>query len=180
MRVAGLTRHPVKGIGSEALSRVALREGLPLPGDRAWAVSHARHPGGDGWRPRGDFLVVASGPGLAAITATSDEGGVTLSHPDRPTTRFALPGDADALIDWVGPLWPPERPAPAALHKAPASTGMPDNGIASVAILSQASLDALSEAAGTPLDPRRFRGNVLIDGAAPWAERWRGGMAPAG
>ena len=170
MRIAGLTRHPIKGVGSESVASVNLQRDRPLPGDRAWAIAHAGHPGGDGWRPRGDFTVVAAGPALAAVTAESDGDRVTLHHPDRPTTRFDLPDDADALIDWLAPLWPDTRPAASRLCKAPLSTGMPDNGIASLSILTQASLDALSGVAGVPLDPRRFRGNVLIDGATAWAE----------
>ncbi|QFU07675.1 MOSC domain protein [Rhodobacteraceae bacterium THAF1] len=175
MRVAGLTRHPIKGIGSEALDRITLNAEKPMPGDRVWAVSHDQHPGRDGWRPRRDFLVVASGPSLAAVTAKSDGGRITLTHPDRPDAQFDLPDDEAALLEWVTPLWPKDRPSPQKLHRAPFSTGMPDNGIASLSILTQSSLDALSAKVGQTLDARRFRGNVLLNGTEPWAEfEWIG------
>ncbi|CAM4247821.1 MOSC domain-containing protein [Palleronia rufa] len=170
MRLEGIRRYPVKGIGREALRTVTLAPDAPLPGDRAWAVTHAGCPEGEGWRPRGNFLVVASGPDLAAVEATSDGDRVALTHPDRPEAAFDLPGDAARLIDWVRPLWPETRPAPADLRRAPESTGMPDNGIASLSVLTRRSLDALSDAAGAALDVARFRGNLILDGAVAWEE----------
>jgi uncharacterized protein YcbX len=44
-----------------------------------------------------------------------------------------------------------------------------------LSLLSDASLRALCESAGVTPDRRRFRGNLWIDGAAPWAEMaWEG------
>ena len=170
MKLEGIHRYPIKGIGRESLQNVLLAAGAPVPGDRAWAVAHAGCPEDSGWRPRGDFLVVAAGPDLAAIRANSDGDRITLSHPDRPDATFDLPADAARLIDWVRPLWPETRPAPVSLRQAPAATGMPDNGIASLSIMTRASLEALSDAAGEPLDMGRFRGNLVLDGTTPWAE----------
>jgi uncharacterized protein YcbX len=48
--------------------------------------------------------------------------------------------------------------------------GMSDAPFASVSILNEASLRALSQKIGKPLDPRRFRGNLWLDGLAPWEE----------
>lgn len=169
MRLTQIRRHPVKGIGWEGLDRVTLAADRPLPGDRAWAVKHAGAVAGDDWAPRANFLVVAVGPALAAVTARLDGCRVTLSHPDRPTAGFDLPEDGAALMDWARPLWPEARPAPARLVAAPPE-GMADNGYPAVSVLTEASLSALSEAASEVLDPGRFRGNLILDGGAPWAE----------
>ena len=52
-----------------------------------------------------------------------------------------------------------------------------------VSIINLASVRALAEAAGTAIDPLRFRANLYIDGLPAWAEfeslgaRWRVGEA---
>jgi uncharacterized protein YcbX len=47
---------------------------------------------------------------------------------------------------------------------------MSDAPFASVSVLNMASLRALSQKLGQDLDPRRFRGNLWLDGLAPWEE----------
>jgi uncharacterized protein YcbX len=165
-----LWRHPIKGIGSEALTSTELQAGQPMPGDRAWALAHAKAEGHDNWQPRRNFLVVASGPNLAPVTAqTLEDGQIRLSHPNADALQFDPATEDQKLIDWVTPFWPAERPAPVRLVKSPPE-GMADNGMAQVSIMSLSSLRALSQRAGRPLDPRRFRGNLWLDGLAPWEE----------
>ncbi|MBT8425333.1 MAG: MOSC domain-containing protein, partial [Silicimonas sp.] len=48
--------------------------------------------------------------------------------------------------------------------------GMTDTPFASISLLNLASIRALSDRLGLTLDPRRFRGNLWIDGLAPWEE----------
>jgi uncharacterized protein YcbX len=48
--------------------------------------------------------------------------------------------------------------------------GMSDAPFASVAVLNMASLRALGQKLGMDLDPRRFRGNLWLEGLAPWEE----------
>jgi uncharacterized protein len=183
-RLAAIWRHPVKGIGAEALDTGDLSPGGALAGDRAWALLHAGAPDTDAWQPRRNFLVVAAGPALAAVTARSGPGGrIALTHPARPPLDFDPATEAAALIAWVAPLWPADRPAPARLVRAPGH-GMTDMADPFVSIGSLASLRALSQRAGMALDPRRFRINLWIDGLPPWAEaeaigaRWTLGGVP--
>ncbi len=169
--LAQIWRHPIKGIGTEALDTVALTKGAPLPGDRAWAVLEEGGETTDGWRPCRNFLRGAKGPALMAITAKSAGERLHLSHPKRPdlTIRPADSGGTAALFDWLTPIYPADRRPAAALVKAPPE-GMSDAPFASVSILNTASLRALSQKAGRDLDPRRFRGNLWLDGLAPWEE----------
>ena len=51
-----------------------------------------------------------------------------------------------------------------------AGRGMTDSDFPSVSILNRASLAALGERLGKPLAMERFRGNVWLDGLAPFAE----------
>lgn len=169
MRVAALHRHPVKGVGWEAVAAVTLTAGAPFPGDRAWAIAHERTPDREGWMPKAAFLQVMAGPELAAVRAESEGDRITLSHPARPTRTFALPADGPALVDWVRPLWPKDKPAPATLVSAPEES-MADNGRATIHLVSQATLDALTEAAGQPIQAERFRANVVLADVPAWSE----------
>ncbi|MBU2961857.1 MOSC domain-containing protein [Citreicella sp. C3M06] len=172
-RLAQIWRYPIKGVGREPLETVTLKANAPMPGDRAWALRHDAAPRGTGWQPRRDFLVVANGPKLAQVTArTEADGSILLHHPERPPLCAAPETDPDALLDWVRPLWPGN--APDQVVRSPAQ-GMGDNGKAELSLLSLASLKELSGALGQDIEIERFRGNLVLDGAAPWEEfNWIG------
>jgi uncharacterized protein YcbX len=170
-RLAQIWRHPIKGIGAERLDRVGLRIDRPLPMDRAWAVLEEGGEASEGWRPCRNFLRGAKGPSLMAVRARVEGDKIHLSHPERPDLAIepGTEGAALALFAWLKPIYPPERHPPAALVRAPDS-GMSDAPFASVSVLNESSLRALSQKLGQSLDPRRFRGNLWLDGLAPWEE----------
>lgn len=174
-RVEALFRHPVKSLGEEAVGALALEAGRPVPWDRVWAVAHGRSefdPDRPEWVRARNFVTQTHIPGLARIRVAFDEaaGRLTLAHPERP--EIALDPDtregAAALAEWIAPL-APMRPGPYRIARLPegALTDFPDSH---VAINSVASLRALEGAAGRPLARVRFRGNVWIEGLAPWEE----------
>lgn len=168
--LAAIRRHPIKGIGHEVLEAAELSPKGALHGDRAWALLTARAADVDHWQPRINFLCVAAGPGLAPIGATTEaDGRVSLTHPERDPLTFDPGTEAEAFRDWIGDLWPESRPAPARLVKAPGH-GMTDIPDPFVSIGSLSSLAALSDLAETPVDMRRFRLNLWVDGWGPWAE----------
>lgn len=167
-----LWRYPIKGIGAEPLARAALTIERPLPLDRAWALLERGGDTRDGWRACRNFLRGAKGPSLMAITAHTDHGSIRLSHPEQPDLVIN-PDEANAaraLFDWLAPIYPTDRPPPEAIVRAP-EEGMADAPFASVSLLNLASLRALSQKTGQSLDPRRFRGNLWLEGLAPWEER---------
>ncbi|MEL7099680.1 MAG: MOSC N-terminal beta barrel domain-containing protein [Pseudomonadota bacterium] len=165
--LAHIWRHPIKGIGSEALEAAELTPEAAMVGDRAWALLNDAADDTDAWQPRRNFLQVASGPRLAQVGAVSTPDSVMLTHPERDP--LANGTDGAALGAWIGDLWPEGRPGPARLVKAPAQ-GMTDVDFASVSIGNLASLRALSQKAGFDIDMRRFRINLWLDGLAPWEE----------
>jgi uncharacterized protein YcbX len=170
-QLAQIWRHPIKGIGAEQLSHVGLHPDRPLPLDRAWAVLEEGGEAADGWRPCNNFLRGAKGPSLMAVTARIVDDTIHLAHPDRPDLAI-IPGTPDAaraLFAWLKPIYPANRRGPASLVKAP-EAGMSDAPFASVSVLNLASLRALSQKLGQDLDPRRFRGNLWLEGLAPWEE----------
>jgi uncharacterized protein YcbX len=107
-----------------------------------------------------------------AITSVLDETSatVTLHHPAQGeiTLRPDDPADLPRFLDWVRPLNPENRAQPARIVSA--GRGMTDSDFPSVAILSTASLADLSARMGQDLSPHRWRGNLWLEGAAPWAE----------
>ena len=169
-RLASLWRHPVKGIGCEPLTHADLTPDHPVPGDRAWAVLRDGVAATGGWQHCSGFLRGANGPALMAISARTLPDGLELTHPERPTLRFDPATEGARLVDWVAPLWPAGMPRPVTVVQAP-ETGMTDMDYPSVSVLNTASRDALARAMDLPaLDPRRFRGNLWVDGWDAWAE----------
>jgi uncharacterized protein YcbX len=175
VRVRALWRHPVKGHGVEAVAATTLAPGRTMPWDRVWAIAHeaARvEPGATAWANCANFGRGAKSPELMAIRAEVDEaaGRLRLTHPRRPAIEVDPddPDDAARLVAWVTPLSNPSRPAPAFVVKG--DVGMTDSPFPSISILNTAGLATLGERLGKPLAMERFRGNVWLDGLAPFAE----------
>ena len=72
------------------------------------------------------------------------------------------------LLAWADPLIPAGRARPAAVVVA--GRAMTDSDFPSVSVLSLASLAELSARMGMTLSPHRWRGNLWLEGAEPWAE----------
>jgi uncharacterized protein len=175
-QVGHLWRHPIKGHGVEAVARVVLEAGRTMPWDRVWAIAHDRAKldrHAPAWAPCVNFSRGAKSPALMAIRAAVDEAAhaVTLSHPAVApiTVDPDRPADAARLIAWVRPLSDPGRSPPAFVVRAD-GRGMTDSDFPSVSLLNLSSLRALSQRIGAPMAMERFRGNIWLDGLAPWDE----------
>jgi uncharacterized protein len=167
-----ISRHPIKGHGREDLASVVLSAGECLPFDRHWAVAHEAAKLVEGWNSCVNFARGAKAPALMAVTARLDEvqREIALAHPERGEIVFCPddPLDLPRFLDWVRPLNPPDRAQPVRIVSA--SRGMTDSAFPSVAILSRSSLADLAERMGVDLSEHRWRGNLWLDGSAPWAE----------
>jgi uncharacterized protein YcbX len=174
-RVAHLVRHPIKSAGYEPIAEATLAPGAAFPFDRVWAVAHAaaRLTEPPAWASKLQFLRGWGSADLMAISCQSDadRGQVTLSHPRRPTETFRPddPDDAARLISWLRPLWPETRPEPARVIRVPGQA-LTDQDQPLISINSLSSLADLSARMDQALSPHRFRGNIWIEGWAPWAE----------
>jgi hypothetical protein len=171
--VAALWRHPIKSHGREALKAVTLIAGQTMPYDRRWAVTSGASQYQGGWDECHTFMIGTRNPALAAISAKLDEDAGTLHmrHPDLHDIVIQ-PGDpagAAAFIAWVAPLTQPGRAAPQTLVTA-GVRGMTDTKYPSVSLMNTASHVAVADQLGRPLEPERWRGNIWLDGLAPWTE----------
>lgn len=176
-RLAQIWRYPLKSIGRERLSRARIEKGGKLPFDRHWGVLNeaARdrlNEAGelDEWLPKSAFLRAAAGPKLQAVSGGLENGKLALHHPDEgeivvdPNSEE----DAERLISWLRPLWPDDKPAPLKLVAGPAP--LTDARQPFVSINSLDSLAAMEAQIGQRLGVERWRGNLWIEGAEPFAE----------
>lgn len=171
-RVASIWRHPIKSHGRQSLNEVLVAVGKTLPWDRAWAVAHeASKADGSAWVPCANFSRGAKAPSLMAISADFDEETqrITLTHPDRPDLTFAPDGDTSGFLDWVHPLMPENRAQSARILRVP-GVGLTDTDFPSISLNSLASNQSLSQHMGVELSQHRWRGNIWLEGLAPWQE----------
>lgn len=171
-RLAEIWRYPVKSHGRETLSRIDVTAGATLPWDRHWAVAHEAAEVPDiGWSPCQAFSRVSKAPRLMAISSSFEPatGAITMSHPDLGSITFRPEADEAEFLDWSAPLIPKGRARSARIVRG-GKVGMTDSDYPSISILSTSSLDALGAMAGAPLAAGRFRGNLWVDGLAPWSE----------
>lgn len=182
-RLALIRRHPIKSVGGEGLDRVSLAPAQRLPGDRSWAVlteageRHAVTSQTDGqpdrWLPKSCFVRGVSSPQLQAIKGGWDGPALHLRHPHQGEIRFDPETDAARFLDWLRPLWPKDAPAPTRLVRGAAI--WTDQKWPWISILSLDSLRELETRLGRSLGTDRWRGNLWLEGAPPWAERdWIG------
>lgn len=174
-RIARLVRHPIKSAGYETVADAVLTEGAAFPFDRVWAVAHAaaRLSEPPTWAPKLQFLRGWGSAELMAVSCQADAAAetVTLCHPRRPTETFRPddPADAARLIAWLLPLWPENRPEPARVIRVPGHA-ITDQDEPLISINSVSSLADLGARMGRELSPHRFRGNIWVEGWAPWTE----------
>ena len=146
-RVAGLTRYPVKSLGGEDLDEVLL-VARGLEHDRVWAAYTDDGFIGSGKRTR-RFRPV---DGLLHWTAAMSDGVPVLTGPDGRRWRADTPEASAALSASCGqPL------------RLRVEGEVRHHDDAPVHVLTSASVRALAERVGAPLDVRRFRANLLVD-----------------
>lgn len=174
--VAGIRRYPVKGLQPEAMPRVSLSTGHIVPGDRAFAIAHgASHwnAADAGWRPKSDFVTLLKTERLARLAAAwdPDTGTLTVLRDGKPvargdpgtvTGRTILEQFFSAFLsgDAQGPL-------KIASMRDGALTDVPSPF---VSLINLASVEDLERVVRAPVDPARFRGNILVAGLDAWAE----------
>jgi len=178
--VAALYRYPVKGLSPERLGRVAVTPGEGLPGDRALALALAdtefdaaapRH------LPKTRFLVLLRHERLAGLkTRLETDGGTRRLVIRNRDGQLLLDRPIDdaagrrAIADFFAGCFPDYCAAGVPrLVEAPGHM-FSDVPAKVVSLINPASVAALGAEVGAALDPLRFRGNVHLDGVAPWTE----------
>ncbi len=174
-------RYPIKGLNAQSLETVALAPGACLPLDRAWALTHAASqfdPGAPDWAPKRNFLTLMRHARLAALSVSLDEasGQLVIARDGKPVARgnIGTPVGVSLINQFFAAYMKGDAVGAPKLVQAP-GIHFTDHRDPFVSIINAASVADLERVARGPVDPRRFRGNLLIDGADPWAEmQWPG------
>lgn len=179
-------RYPVKGLSPQALPCVRLTPGLTLPADRHYAIENGPSgfdPAAPAYLPKHRFLMLMKNERLAALRTDYDEAGHLLTI--TAETRKVAQGDlrtaqGRAEIERFFAAYcadelrgPPKILAAAGGHnfsnmKPPHSFS--DVAQRAVSIINLASVAAVEAAAGVPVHPLRFRGNLYVSGWPAWHE----------
>jgi len=174
--VGQIYRYPVKGLSAQALPAAAFAPGLGLPEDRRFAIMHgasAYNPNEPEWRPKSNFVVLARNDRLAALETEYDAATTTLTvrRGGRQVARGQI-GTAlgRGLIEqFLAAYLKGDMPGVPRLVEAP---GIMFSDVREpwISIVNAASVHDLERVVKVPVNPLRFRPNLLLEGAPPWGE----------
>lgn len=176
--IVALYRHPVKGLSPETIAEARLEAGGHFPCDRLFALENGPSgfdPAAPEHLPKMKFLMLMRNERLARLDTRYDEATGVLTI--RQGGSVAASGDPGteagraAIERFFETFMGDELRGPVRLLRAPGNHRFMDSKSGFVSILNITTLDAIARELGREqLDPRRFRGNILIDGMAAFAE----------
>jgi uncharacterized protein YcbX len=178
----GIRRFPVKGLSSEDLDEVELVAGRGIPLDREYALALADTQFDESNPrplPKTKFAVLARFARLAALQSRLDFRTSTLSLSRAGAlivsgsleTRVGRDAIEQALHDYMGTeLGGRPRLVKGNGHRFTDVSVHSPLLMEAISVINLATVRALEDSLGRRVDPRRFRGNLLVDGIAPWTE----------
>jgi uncharacterized protein len=175
-RIQSIYRYPVKGLSPEPLSAVSLSKGRPLPNDRRYAIENGPSgfdPADPTYLPKSYFLMLMRDERLAALRTRFDDDShvLVIDHNGAEAARGDLEtaaGRAAIEVFFKGYCAKDLKGPPKLLSGGDHSFS--DVAKKVVSIINLASVAALEDIAGQPVDPLRFRGNVYVTGWPAWSE----------
>jgi uncharacterized protein YcbX len=175
-KVQAIYRYPVKGLSPEPMPQTWLAVGETLPGDRMYAVENGPSrfdPDAPRHRPKTHYLMLMKNERLAALKTRFDAQAQTLVIvlEGREAVRGDLGGPQGraAIERFFADFCREELHGPPRVLHAPGFS-FSDVARKVVSIINLASVAALEDVVGAPIDPLRFRGNVYVTGWPAWHE----------
>ncbi len=168
--------YPVKGLSPQDRTRTDLVTGEGLAGDRRFAVALSTtrfDPSAPQWLPKTSFLMLMRNERLAALeTVLDDDSTLTIRRNGRQVARGNLgtPVGRAMIGDFFAAYLKDEVAGKPKVLVAPDRHVFSDSGERDVSIINLATVRDLERVVGEPVDPIRFRANLYVDGAEPWAE----------
>lgn len=164
-RVASLHRYPVKSLLGEDLPSLDI-DVRGVVGDRAWSVRTAKGKLGSG-KSTTRFEAVL---GLLHLRAAMTGGGVVVTLPSGETCDITTPQAADVVSRQIG--------QPLTFVREESVSHFDDGPIS---VIGLASVQALADARGEPVDPARFRANIRLETTTAFVEdEWIGRQVTIG
>ena len=177
MRISALYRYPVKGFSPERLPQADLRPGAHFPGDRLFAVENGPSgfdPAAPAHQPKIKYLMLMRNESLARLETRYDDatGTLVVREGGREAVRAELSTREGRLAveAFLRRFMPAELRGPPKVLAAPDGYRFTDSRRGYVSLINLASVQDLEARTGAPVAPLRFRGNVHVEGLAPWAE----------
>ncbi len=186
-----LFTYPIKGLTPQEMSEFALTAGHGIKGDRAFALMFADsmkptniQPENAPWMSKKYLAVQNDWPLLAALEChyepetavlTVKRQGVELltAETNIAAERDRISSFFTEYLATIEPTKEARHPKRVPLHLAGNSSGetrYPDREPVHISLLSQATLDQLTAKAGSQIDVRRFRPNIVLEGMEAWSE----------
>lgn len=178
-----ICRFPIKGLAADILDHVTLTAGEALPYDRHWGIVHAASsvdPAAPEWAPKKNFLMLARDPRLARLGLAFDAetGIITITRKGKAVSRGNMNDHTgrETLQTFLAGFMPPGPRGRPRIVEAPNHESFSDVPENYVSIINRASVQDLEDRViRAPVNPHRFRGNLLVEGVDPWAEQgWVG------
>ncbi|GLS44540.1 MOSC domain-containing protein [Methylobacterium brachythecii] len=177
IRVAQLYRYPVKGLSPERIAEGSLETSGYFPGDRLYAIEN----GPSGFNevaprhlPKIVYLVLMRNEALARLRTRYDDasGRLSVAYEDRLDASYDLSSreGREALAGFLKTYLPHELRGEPKVLASPPGYRFTDSRTGFVSLINLASVRAVEDFVGAPVDPLRFRGNVFVEGLEPWAE----------
>jgi len=177
MRIASLYRYPIKGLSPERISSASLEPDAHFPGDRLFAIENGPSgfdPAEPVHQPKIKYLMLMRNEVLATLRTRYDDasGDLVIRHGGEEVLRAStvtLEGQ-DSITAFFESFMPSELRGTPRLLTAPSGYRFMDSRSGFLSIINLASVADLDKRLGVPVDPLRFRGNVMVEGLEPWAE----------
>ena len=195
MKVASIKQlftYPIKGLTPREMSEFVLTAGHGIKGDRALAlmfadsnIEVAKMPAQNRpWMSKKYLAVQNDWPLLAALECDYQPETAVLTVKRQGVAVLSAATNTAAGRDRIGtffteylatiePTKEAKHPQLAPLQLVGDSSGetrYPDREPVHISLLSQATLDELTQKAGKNIDVRRFRPNIVLEGMEAWSE----------
>lgn len=176
LSLAGLYRFPVKGLSAEALDFADLTPDEALPWDRAFAIENG--PGRfDPLKPvhvpKSSFLTLMRHSDLATIASRFDPETQTLTISrdggDVATGCLATQAGRAIIAQFFAEYMKDSLKGPPKIVRAQGHV-LSDKAQRCVHIVNLGSIADLERTVALPIDPLRFRPNLVLTGAPAWSE----------
>lgn len=171
-----LCRYPVKGLSAEDLATVSLTADQGLPDDRRFAMAHGAERyerGRSGWQSKRHFLNLMRNERLATLQTVyeSASGILTIRRNGRQVARGNITQQIGRdLIDQFFAAYMRDETIRSPRLVESEGVMFSDREEKFLSIINLGSVRDIERVTRKPVDPIRFRGNLMIEGARPWQE----------
>jgi uncharacterized protein YcbX len=174
--LTAIYRYPVKGLSAEPMQAVDLEPGQSMPWDRAFAIENGPgrfDPLKPTHVPKSSFLTLMRHADLATVTTRFDPEMMTLSirrdGGEVAKGSLATPAGRAIIAQFFAEYMKDSIKGPPRVVMAQGHvlSDTPEN---CVHIVNLASVADLERTVAQPIDPVRFRPNLILTGAPAWSE----------